>query len=243
MEIKFAAAYEVGTSHLLYGLPCQDRAAGGMREDISVIALADGAGSCPHSEEAAQKLTEWALAYLPVHFEELYYGKPDLNAAALVEDGQGALMELERPLQECYCTFLFFAVHRDGRWLCGHIGDGVIFLSNEEGIQVLSHPENGKYHNETYFFSQDCAWEHFRFQIGRLSKASDTAVLMTSDGGGEALYDRESQTPARAAASISTWLREHGQEEVEKALHEDLRERFSMRTDDDLSIALMYCKV
>lgn len=240
MEIKLATAYETGISHLLYNLPCQDRAAGRVGDEVSVIALSDGAGSCTHSEEAAQKITEWALEYIPQHFEELYHGVPDLNGAALVQDGQEALMELGRPLRECYCTFLFFGVHRDGRWLCGHIGDGVIFFRDEDGTRVLSHPQNGTYHNETYFLSQDCAWEHFRLQTGKLSMRTDTAVLLTSDGGAEVLYNWENRTPAPAVTTISGWLREHEQEEVEKALHEDFRERFSMRSDDDLSIALLY---
>ena len=58
--------------------------------------------------------------------------------------------------------------------------------------EVLSYPENGMYANETYFFSGPHAAEHLRVRKGFDSGA--TAVLLTSDGCGDSLYDPVSYT-------------------------------------------------
>jgi len=240
MIVKIAAACEQGNSHVLQELPCQDYAAGYRGPEISAAVLCDGAGSCPHAEDSARAAAEWALSYVPEHFEELYSGvlKEEVKKA-LVLSGQEALGGLGRPMEECYCTILFYAVHQDGRWICGHIGDGVIFQVDGEGARVLSHPENGLYKNETYFLSQPCAWEHLRLGSGQL--AGDTTTLLTSDGCGDALYVWESRTPAKIVSSMCGWLESYDASEVEMALHENLRECFSKRSDDDLSIVLMHC--
>ena len=70
---------------------------------------------------------EWIPDYLQIAFDTLYALPPEEAAAAAAAAGQAALEVLGMPPEECYCTLLFYAAHADGRWLCGHIGDGYIF--------------------------------------------------------------------------------------------------------------------
>ena len=41
---------------------------------------------------------------------------------------------------------------------------------------------------------------------------------------------------------MCSWLADYEEEVVQEALRKDLSERFSQRSDDDLSIALLWCK-
>ena len=47
------------------------------------------------------------------------------------------------------------------------ISDGVMFMTDENGTEVLSKPENGLYKNETFFLSGADAAEHLRIQTGK----------------------------------------------------------------------------
>ena len=70
MEIKLAAAAVKGTSHIFSRLPCQDRAGCVRTNEVGVLALSDGAGSCPCSQETAEQAVQWTLKQLPERFDE-----------------------------------------------------------------------------------------------------------------------------------------------------------------------------
>ena len=233
--MKTAVAVRRGTSHLLRGTPCQDSAAGTSDPPCAAVVLCDGAGSREHSELAAQCLCRWASQWLPAAFEELYALAPEEAAAVILRAGMAQLATLEMPASECLCTFLAFARHEDGRWLMAHIGDGYILAPD----RVLSYPENGLYANETYFFSGARALEHLRVHKGYDREA--TAVLLTSDGCGDSLYDQASDIPSPAVRKLCLGLAVHTEEEAEQALAYNLSEVFAGRSEDDLSLALLWC--
>lgn len=234
---KVSAGYVCGRHHTVTGTPCQDRAAACVGQELAVAVLCDGAGSCAHSERAAQRLTEWLPQYLPAAFDTLHALPPQDAAAALTSAGQSALAQLGMPPEECYCTFLFYAAHRDGRWLCGHIGDGFIFRIRQDTAVVFSPPENGRFSNETYFLSQPGAAQHLRIRSGTLNEPY--AVLLTSDGGGDTLFSRSLQQPAPAVEHLCGWLMEPDSTLTDEALQTIMRERMVPGSSDDVSIAIL----
>ena len=233
--MKTAVAVRRGTGHLMQGLPCQDSAAGTAQPPCAAVVLCDGAGSRAHSELAAQRLSLWAAGWLPAAFDALYELEPGEAASSILREGLAELASLEMEPDECLCTFLAFARHEDGRWLAAHIGYGYIFAPDH----VLSYPENGRYANETYFFSGPRAAEHLRVRKGRDENA--TAVLLTSDGCGDSLYDQGADRPAPAVRKLCAGLETHTPEEAQQALAYNLSEVFAGRSDDDLSLALLWC--
>ena len=238
MNAKTAAAAVRGIHHRQAGLPCQDRAAGQVCPPLAVAVLCDGAGSCTQSERAAQCLVDWLPDYLQENFDTLYADQEGA-AAQITADGRRALAVLDLPPEDCYCTLLFYAQHADGRWLCGHIGDGFIFRVADGAAQVLSLPENGEFANETYFLSAPHAAEHLRIQRGVTQQ--ELTVLLTSDGG-DSLFDFAARTPAPAVATLCSWLADPANEPpaVEEALQQALQEKLSRYSDDDLSLALLW---
>lgn len=239
MSMRYAAAYACGQSHLLENLPCQDFAAGKTAGRVSVAALCDGAGSCPQSELAAQCVCAWALEALASEFDALYEAEADALADLLVGGGQAALRE--KGLENVLCTMLAVACHEDGRWLAAHIGDGYIFVGEEDSQRVLSYPENGMFANETFFLCEADARSHMRTYRGQTP--GRFSALLTSDGCGDSLYDTERRAPAPAVEVLMGWLADHDGEAVSRALEHQLNELFSARSDDDLSLALLYKEV
>ena len=58
-----ASAEYVGRGHILKDIPCQDATATYRNRDITIIALADGAGSAAHSAIGAQICVESIVTY------------------------------------------------------------------------------------------------------------------------------------------------------------------------------------
>ena len=114
-------------------------------------------------------------------------------------------------------------------------------MTNHIRIHTLSKLENGLYKNETYFLSGADAEEHLRIQTGKAE--IDTAVLLSSDGCQDALYNWDLKQAAPAVTRINGWLDKYGEKEVEELLLENLAERFQKISEDDLSIGLIYMKV
>lgn len=238
INAKVSAAYACGRHHTLTGTPCQDRTAGFVRGALAGVVLCDGAGSCAHSERAAQRLMEWIPDYLQITFDTLCALPPEEAAATVAAAGQAALEVLGMPPEECYCTLLFYAAHADGRWLCGHIGDGYIFRIRQDTAVVFSAPENGHAINETYFLSEPGAAQHLRIRSGELHEPY--AVLLTSDGG-DTLFDRQQQQPAPAVERLCDWLTENDEKTVTEALAHVIKEKMIPATEDDVSVAILYC--
>ena len=67
------------------------------------------------------------------------------------------------------------------------------------------------------------------------------AVLLTSDGGGDTLFDRQQQQPAHAVERLCDWLTENDEKTVTEALAHVIKEKMIPATEDDVSVAILYC--
>jgi len=56
-QIRVASAFVQGRGHRSKKIPCQDRVYSIRKNSYASIALADGAGSCKHSEKGAEIVT------------------------------------------------------------------------------------------------------------------------------------------------------------------------------------------
>lgn len=239
MSTRYASAVRQGFLHRMKDMPCQDRTAGSTEGPVSLAVLCDGAGSCPESELAAERVCRWALEDIPNCFDELYAMAQDELPAALVARGQAALNAAL--LGDKLCTMLLFSCHRDGRWLAAHIGDGYIFLREQGSTRVLSHPMNGRFLNETFFLCESDADRFLRTYRGQ--GGEELQALLTSDGCGDSLYDRRAGTIAPAVDKMCGWMTDYDSQTVSQALAHALADPFSQESHDDLSIAILsFCR-
>ena len=143
------------------------------------------------------------------------------------------------PFEKLGCTLLFFAGHQDGRYISGHLGDGlqVLVSGKQEDVSVFSHPENGRCKYETYFVTSFDAQSHLRLKRGVLQGTG--AVLLMSDGAADCLYNSADGTVANGCRVIASWLRQWSEKAVEEALRENMAEQFSLMTADDMSLSVI----
>ena len=238
MEFKISLASVTGVDHSRRKVPCQDKTAVFAGDDYTTAALADGAGSRPYSHIGAEQATVAIASKLYVRFEDFWNYEPHMTATGAWVEATNAMLNEPYSLHDQACTLLFFAIAEDGRYISGHIGDGVQILVEPDGkMRVFSPPENGEYENETWFITGDDAVEHLRIQKGRLEAGS--TLLMMSDGTAKSLYQSSSGEPAPACRTIARWLENQPEDEVSFLLEKNMYKVFRSRTMDDMSLIVI----
>lgn len=183
LKWKFAAARATGTSHVRFGLPCQDRAACSSLEGRGFFAvLADGAGSADHGAEGA----DLAVVTVLSHVQELFSaGQTDspflLRSAANAARSAVLAAANARGLEpRCFASTLLAILVTPKGGAAMQIGDGVIVVRRERGEWCwIFWPQRGIYVNTTFFLTDEDALT--RLQVDSLSPGiMDVAVI--SDG-------------------------------------------------------------
>lgn len=235
MRFKVSWAAYAGIGHQQLGLPCQDAIAVERSARTVCAALADGAGSCASSHIGARCVTEYVSRLFQERFEQLWLLDDEALGRLVLDGCIQTLAQQEPPIREMACTLLYVAMSRDGRYLSGHLGDGVQILVGPEGSTVFSSPENGAYRNETFFLTGEDAPAHLR--LGRGQLAGGGALLLMSDGMADSLYQYQTGTPAPACGVIARWLMGGDEQTVSQAILDNMRQIFSSHSADDLSLA------
>jgi hypothetical protein len=191
------AATRIGEYHEASGAPCQDAFAWAeVNRDLLVIAVADGLGTAPRSDEgaaiivrAAVDSTVAACAEEPaVHDLEHVVRLAAFAARAAVE---GHADELGIPLSDLASTLVFVAV-RGGAVCAAQVGDGAVVAETSGGLALVSGPNHGEYINEVTPLTASTWLEGFR-----VSPVLDAvrAVAVFTDGCERAALRRDHATP------------------------------------------------
>ena len=245
-----------GKDHIDAGVVCQDNVASFSANGVHAIALSDGGGSRKFSQIGSEYSTKAAVKLLVEKFDDFYArmdriatgGKkaPALLLALRLEILDTVLNALreqvtpERALLDFGCTLQFAAV-KDGRYIAGHVGDGVMAALYQRGlarrVEVLSHPENGEGPNVTFFVTDHNAKDHLRLSHGECHQLE--GILMMSDGPEELLYSVAGGMHQNTLKLFDNFAG------VGEAQYRDNLERFLSRTVarhsfDDLSLNLLY---
>ena len=202
---KQCGAAVQGKDHINAGVVCQDNIATGSKSGVHAIALSDGGGSRKFSQIGSEYSTRAVCELLCDRFDDFYAmqeqiakGGPKapkillrlrLEILDAVLDALRTQVTPERGLPDFGCTLQFAAI-KAGRYIAGHVGDGVIAALYQRGltrrVEVLSHPENGEGPNITFFVTDHNAKDHLRLYHGECRQLE--GILMMSDGPEEVLY-------------------------------------------------------
>lgn len=236
-----------GNSHDEENLPCQDYIKSTAKKNsfISLIALSDGAGSVNSSHIGAEGIVN----YVCTSFSKWLKKNNDKNAETIKKElALGIVQKLKEiannnkvEKKDLACTMLFAAVVQ-GKYIIGHIGDGLIAAlhgeENNEKITVLSEPENGKYINETFFVTDDDMEYHLRIKTGSIAEEKIRSFVIMSDGTTNGIWKKETNTFIKALPIIMDNVARNKKTAVSEIKHL-LQKIKDVSTDDDCSIAIM----
>ncbi len=245
-----------GVDHIHAGVPCQDNVASASGQGVHAIALSDGGGSRKFSHVGSAYATRAAAELLVEKFDE-YYNRMEeaanggdkakkvalrlrLEILDTVLSAMRSQVTEERTLYDMGCTLQFAAV-KNGRYIAGHVGDGVIAALYQRGltrrVEVLSHPENGGGPNVTFFVTDHNAEEHLRLTHGECRQLE--GIIMMSDGPEEVLYSGAGGMHPNTLKLFDNFV---GLREAEytAALAKFLESNIARHSFDDLSLNVLY---
>lgn len=234
---KIAFGRQQGTYHVSSGLPCQDYVSGTFKDSTYAMALADGAGSYPNSEIAAEAVVNAVILSFVSQFDYWYYMPEESFKEMLLQLCRESVAESDPDLV-AYCTLLLYVAHEDEREIIVHIGDGYIFgLDYSDDISVISYPENGDEPNQTFFLSDKSAIDHLRIIRNELSE--NAGVMICSDGAATSLIDRSAERYAAAIRKLIMTADYASEEEASEIITKTLDAMFRTHSSDDMSIGIM----
>ncbi|MBQ9777756.1 MAG: protein phosphatase 2C domain-containing protein [Clostridia bacterium] len=253
---KQCGAVLQGKDHVAAGVVCQDNVASASANGVHAIALSDGGGSRKFSQVGSEHSTRAVCQLLTEKFDDFYerqqqiaQGGPKAEKLLLrlkleildtVLDALRAQVTAERALPDFGCTLQFAAV-KNGRYIAGHVGDGVIAALYQRGltrrVEVLSHPENGDGPNITFFVTDHNAKDHLRLVHGECFQLE--GILMMSDGPEEVLYNATGGMHQNTLKLFDNYAGvQHDQYAAN--LERFLSRTVSRQSFDDLSVNLLY---
>ncbi|MHA5049183.1 PP2C family serine/threonine-protein phosphatase [Streptomyces sp. SD15] len=200
-----------GYRHRRQGLPCQDACAYTVSNSVAVLAVADGAGSRPRSEEGARLAVELAAEHFARRAAAAAQSQPGDSVHELLED---AFHDVSKTFLDTtgadaadFATTLTVVVLAPG-WL-GHltVGDGFVVLragteDGERQFHLLPQAAAAsEYSNETVFLtSPDAArWVHTEC----VSDEGVDGVLLSTDGLAQAALARSGNGAQSPNASFA----------------------------------------
>ena len=180
-----------GTRHLQAGQENEDRITVRARGGITAAVLCDGAGSADFGAAAADLTGRVLARLLTEEFDALYESDPDLARSRAIREVEQALLDHSRAQgiepRMLACTILAAAAAEDGRCLCLHLGDGIIFHRNREDprLRVVSCPMTGLVPHSTYL-TMNCDMSRY-LRLYRFREPELSELLLLTDGAAEHL--------------------------------------------------------
>ena len=251
---RVAAATAVGSSHVRGNVPNQDAVechvvqAGA--DQAVVLAVADGAGSAPRSDEGSQVAVKVAVESMVNAVRK----RPPAAftghlATSLVRDAikraKNAVVSYGKkhgvPTRDLACT-LIVAVASDRLITAAQVGDGAVVAFNlgSGAARTLCAADSGEYANETTFITSRTR-PHRVAGVGHAPGSDYDALALITDG----LQNLALKMPEREAFPgfwnpiLSDLSRTNEPEAVPGRLHAFISgERVQSRTSDDVTIAI-----
>jgi len=242
--VHFCAGRVIGRGHERDGLPCQDFVVARHEGNVVSVALADGAGSKSHSEFGAKAAVTSVMRLITHDFSSLYdLAQADAKRVAdhileaVLKKIETVAQHHKVAIDQLASTLLFVALH-NGKYLAGHIGDGVIVRKNQEGAFLFSEPDNGEYSNSTYFITDQHASLHFRIYSGQMQTSGSDGFMVMSDGAAESLFNRQTKLVSKAASQLMDWSVNTSRKQMDQVIRTNLMQSIRTKTTDDCSIGI-----
>jgi hypothetical protein len=248
MHWRWAAASQIGTSHLRLGTALQDAArcfVVGPNGTTICAMVCDGAGSAQYGGHGARLVCRTFEIELRRYFaatttqptdEELW------NWVDAARDRMALAAEKRSIARQAFASTLVLLVVSGDETLVVHIGDGAVVTRDlQQSWRALSWPENGEYASTTYFVTDEPSP---KLRISRSLEKFD-AYAVFSDGIETIALDQRLSVPhapffRSMIAAVDGELSAGKSRALSNALASFLgSESVCAKTDDDKSLVLV----
>ncbi len=256
-KISLFTARRKGLGHRAGKTPCQDYCLATSVNGCTVLADADGVGSCAYADigsnlaccavaEAVKAVTESCVAeeqlvarLLSVSFRERLVSGWVKSVMKRIGDVSGLPQEDQLREFRKYGSTVMFAVITENWIVAGCLGDGQVLVFNEQyGVKLRVH--GPKYSsNVRCLINERCAREDF--VVAKYPRSCFTGVLLSSDGIYES-FDKGNLFFSYCIQAKERFLGRTPHEPYQAFCYKEDGEPYKdfsrMRTEDDCSIAM-----
>ena len=251
---RVAAATAVGASHSRDNTPNQDAVAYRLVElgygQVAIVAVADGAGSAPRSDEGSKIAVNAAVAAIvdginkrpAAAFGEQMATSLVRDAIRRAKDEVVRYARLQNVSPHELASTLIVAFASESLMTAAQVGDGAVIAFDVDGggAKTLCAAHTGEYANETTFITSRSK-PHEMASVGHASAYDYDGMALITDG----LQNLALKMPEREAF-LGFWnpiLNDLAQTEEPGAVSERLHafisgERVQSRTGDDVTIVI-----
>lgn len=237
---KVATATQIGIAHQDDEQPiCQDKVLEFRFNNYTFLGLSDGMGSSKYSQIGAENILKFVCGHLMMYFDKYMSLSRKQTKRHISKEIKKAISFISKDkniaIHDLSSTLLVVAMKNE-RFFSLHIGDGVMGYTKKDSINVLSHPQIGEFHNETFFTTNLDKHKRIVIKKGKTNKI-DGFILM-SDGLDNSFYDYKDKSLVALNKDVINWLKDEKEEEISKILKSHLKTTFSKRSFDDMSIVI-----
>lgn len=245
-DVNVAAVTLLGNKHRQRGVPCEDASKAVIKNGVSVVCVADGAGgkAYTHARFGAESVVNTITDLLSEHFDALYNENREAAVRSLIiaalHVGFAQIMDEHKldTVERLSCTMMFCAV-KDRRILIGHIGDGLICKVTSSSVVPLTMPQNGSDSSHTYFVTANHAADYLR--LIKTTTDDCHAICVMTDGVQDSVYNENSGLVLPVVVKLAETLA-NSREEAERSLQDVISEFIvgSSNNSDDASFGAIY---
>lgn len=262
-----------GRSHIRNDLPCQDKTYYIDNNDIKVISLSDGAGSCKHSDRGAEIATKVCGEYISDNFNDIY---DDLDSERVgkelfkkiidqirldieekternevgkesenLEEESSKEIELDIDTSE-----IVIQDYSSTLLFVALFGNKYISGHIGDGLISINDDEQLKILSEPENGETSNSTYFFTAKSAekylRFKKGTiikDTTFILMSDGTYECVYDRQENKFTSALYKFIDWVSKEDEDNVSDAILSNMEKHFINKTSDDCSISIIHITI
>lgn len=244
---------EIGISHKIKGVSCQDSISIYRKNNIISLVASDGAGSSLFAKEAADATVNYMGKYVCENYDNVLNianeetcEKKERKRICMTGWAneiycQASYGKTEKDVCQYYAT-LIEIVKKGNQVLFLHQGDGLIgMLDNENNLSLVSGPDNGEYANTTYFITDASAFSHLSIYSFDFKSLDGVVFFLMTDGVEKCYFSRS--TKKYISQENLIWLAKCSlilpRQLMDKLLRKVIKEQICLYSNDDLSIGFL----
>lgn len=208
-----------------------------MEKELAYIIVADGLGSCKHSDEGSLKITEivenWLLSKLS-EYAYLSYNVSNIMTKRIVEEWNAAYGVKE---VFNYDTTMHMAIFYKGSLLIGGIGDGMALISVDDQICKDTIDSRNLFSNVTNSMCSLDVNELLEYEIVKAEEFNEKIVMiLATDGIADDLIPEKKLTLPNYFGEV---IQENGVDTLQKKLKEWIEDWETESHSDDKTLCYL----
>lgn len=173
---------------------CEDGFSVSNENDVTVLAIADGAGSAKYTnaKDGADTICDTMCRFFSMKFDEFFdvcneYEMRRILSAVCMNSLENKAKELGLDSVETMASTMLVIAMKENKAIACQIGDGLIGMKIGNALTSVFLPQSGEFAGTTYFINDKKSYQ--LIQIRKFFLQSVSNIFLMSDGISDSVFD------------------------------------------------------